>query len=147
MASRPLRLSLLPLLALTATTAALFPASDLLRPVRARSTATGDKGAQVYCFMRSNGNSHEVSWNAAYALIKRQSAGVFKTSPEHAAVMITESVVNSPETYPECGRFLGDLYNRHAPSPAALDTTPSHGSRHDAAGYPGPMTREERYGY
>ena len=147
MASRPLRLPLLPLLALTATTAALFVGSDLLRPARARSTATGDKGAQVYCFMRANGNSHDVSWNAAYALIKRQSAGVFKTSPEHAAVMITESVVNSPETYPDCGSYLGDLYNRHSTAPTALDTTPDHGSRHDTAGYPGPMTRQERYGY
>ena len=50
---------------------------------------TGAKGAQIYCFMRSSGNNHEVSWKAAYAVIKRQSASVFKTSPEHAAVMIT----------------------------------------------------------
>lgn len=147
MASRSPRHLLLPLLALTAVTAGLLTTSEMLRPARARSTATGDKGAQVYCFMRTSGNSHEVSWNAAYALIKRQSAGVFKTSPEHAAVMITESVVNSPETYPECGRHLGDLYNRHSPAPTALDTTPTHGSRHEAAGYPGSMTREERYGY
>lgn len=137
----------MPLLALTATAASLFLASDLLRPARARSTATGDKGAQVYCFMRSNGNGHEVSWNAAYALVKRQSAGVFKTSPEHAAVMITESVVNSPEAYPDCGSYLGDLYKNHTKAPTALDTTPSHGSRHDTAGYPGSMTRPERYGY
>ncbi|MEB3158404.1 MAG: DUF6554 family protein [Synechococcus sp.] len=68
------------------------------------------KGAQVYCYMRSNGNPHNVSWEAAYALIKRQKSGVFKTSPEHAAVMITEAVVNDPGTYPECGRYLGDLF-------------------------------------
>jgi len=72
----------------------------------------GNKGAQVYCFMRSNGNIHEVSWAAAYALIKRQSSSLFKTSPEHAAVMITEAVVQNPTTYPECGRYLGDLYTR-----------------------------------
>ena len=72
--------------------------------------ATQNKGAQVYCFMRSNGNNHTVSWEASYALIKRQKSGMFKTSPEHAAVMITEAVVNDPGTYPDCGRYLGDLF-------------------------------------
>jgi len=72
----------------------------------------GNKGAQVYCFMRNNGNIHEVSWAAAYALVKRQSASLFKTSPEHAAVMITEAVVQNPNSYPDCGRYLGDLYTR-----------------------------------
>ena len=71
---------------------------------------TGAKGAQIYCFMRSSGNNHEVSWKAAYAVIKRQSASVFKTSPEHAAVMITEAVVADPGKYNGCGRYLGDLY-------------------------------------
>lgn len=70
----------------------------------------GGKGAKVYCFMRAAGNTHQVSWNAAYALIKRQSDSLFKTSPEHAAVMITEAVVNNPSTYPDCGKYLGDLY-------------------------------------
>jgi hypothetical protein len=60
--------------------------------------------------MRSSGNSHDVSWTAAYALIKRQSASLFKTSPEHAAVMITEAVVNNPGSFPDCGKYLGDLY-------------------------------------
>ena len=71
---------------------------------------TGAKGAQIYCFMRSSSNNHEVSWKAAYAVIKRQSASVFKTSPEHAAVMITEAVVADPGKYNDCGRYLGDLY-------------------------------------
>ena len=71
---------------------------------------TGAKGAQIYCFMRSSGNNHEVSWKAAYAVIKRQSASVFKTSPEHAAVMITEAIVADPGKYNDCGRYLGDLY-------------------------------------
>jgi hypothetical protein len=62
--------------------------------------------------MRNNGNIHEVSWAAAYALVKRQSASLFKTSPEHAAVMITEAVVQNPNAFPDCGRFLGDLYTR-----------------------------------
>jgi hypothetical protein len=76
------------------------------------ANVAGNKGAQVYCFMRGNGNIHEVSWAAAYALIKRQSASLFKTSPEHAAVMVTEAVVQNPATYPDCGRYLGDLYTR-----------------------------------
>lgn len=72
----------------------------------------GGKGAKVYCFMRAAGNTHLVSWNAAYALVKRQSDSLFKTSPEHAAVMITEAVVNNPSTYPDCGKYLGDLYTK-----------------------------------
>lgn len=91
----------------------------------------GAKGAQVYCFMRSSGNSHEVSWAAAYALIKRQSASMFKTSPEHAAVMITEAVVQNPGNFPDCGRYLGDLYTRRiqeASGAAATPTAPTSSS-------------------
>jgi len=62
--------------------------------------------------MRNNGNIHEVSWAAAYALVKRQGSNLFKTSPEHAAVMITEAVVQNPNAFPDCGRYLGDLYTR-----------------------------------
>jgi hypothetical protein len=76
------------------------------------ASIAGNKGAQVYCYMRNNGNIHEVSWAAAYALVKRQSASLFKTSPEHAAVMITEAVVQNPNSFPDCGRYLGDLYTR-----------------------------------
>jgi hypothetical protein len=94
-------------------------------PGRAADTSAGAKGAQVYCFMRSNGNNHQVSWDAAYALIKRQSASLFKTSPEHGAVMITEAVVQSPGTYPDCGRFLGDLYAK--PTTAAAPRQESGG--------------------
>ncbi len=74
----------------------------------------GAKGAQVYCYMRGAGNSHDVSWQAAYALIKRQSASLFKTSPEHAAVMITEAVVQNPGSYPDCGKYLGSLFEKAA---------------------------------
>ncbi|MFM7312436.1 MAG: DUF6554 family protein [Cyanobium sp.] len=101
----------------------------------------GAKGAQVYCFMRANGNNHEVSWTAAYALIKRQNGSLFKTSPEHAAVMITEAVVQSPGTFPECGRFLGDLYSRRFQESSGTGSTPPPGS----AGASG-MTRSDRYG-
>ena len=71
---------------------------------------TEEKGAKIYCFMRSSGNDHTVSWNAAYAVIKRQGSGMFKTSPEHASVMITEAVVKDPGNFPDCGQFLGDLF-------------------------------------
>ena len=119
--------------------------------VRAQGTvdnSPGAKGAQVYCFMRNNGNSHEVSWAAAYALIKRQSASLFKTSPEKGAVMITESVVQNPGTYADCGRYLGDLYNRRvlmvpaATGATTIPTDPPGGS----PGGSGGMTRSERYG-
>ncbi|WP_114990490.1 DUF6554 family protein [Synechococcus sp. UW179A] len=92
--------------------AVLLPLAGMLlaaAPVEAAS-ADSKKGAQVYCYMRSNGNDHSVSFKASYALIKRQSSGVFKTSPEHAAVMITETVVEEPGSYPDCGRYLGDLF-------------------------------------
>lgn len=108
----------------------------------------GGKGAQVYCFMRNNGNVHEVSWTASYALIKRQSAGLFKTSPEHAAVMITEAVVQNPGTFPDCGRFLGDLYAPRTPGSTATSPEPSPtaisvvgGGKAGGSG----MTRSERY--
>ena len=90
----------------------------------------GGKGAQVYCYMRGAGNSHEVSWIAAYALIKRQSASLFKTSPEHASVLITEAVVQNPTSFPECGKFLGSLYEKQAAAEAAAAATsqPSNSS-------------------
>ena len=103
----------------------------------------GAKGAQVYCYMRNNGNSHAVSWIAAYALIKRQSASLFKTSPEHAAVMITEAVVENPGAFPDCGKYLGDLYasaaEQQQKSATAADSQPSSGETTGGA------TRQERY--
>ena len=72
--------------------------------------STEEKGAKIYCFMRSSGNDHTVSWNAAYAVIKRQGSGMFKTSPEHASVMITEAVDKDPGNFLDCGQFLGDLF-------------------------------------
>ena len=116
-------------------------------PLRAQTaqnaeSAAGAKGAQIYCYMRSNGNVHEVSWIAAYALIKRQNSNLFKTSPEHAAVMITEAVVQNPGNFPDCGRYLGDLYNRRVmfvtPAPAGVSGS--------AGGSSSTITRSERYG-
>lgn len=103
-------------------------------PAQAAS-GNDQKGAQVYCFMRSSGNDHTVSWNAAYALIKRQGRGVFKTSPEHASVMITEAVVQDPGTYPDCGKFLGDLFGGDTSSSALPSSTPA------------PSANTERYSY
>ena len=95
---------------LVLSTAALIGAlSGVTSPLQA-AEAGNEKGAKIYCFMRSSGNDHEVSWNAAYAVIKRQGSGMFKTSPEHASVMITEAVVKDPGNFPDCGQFLGDLF-------------------------------------
>ena len=89
--------------------------------------STEEKGAKIYCFMRSSGNDHKVSWNAAYAVIKRQGSGMFKTSPEHASVMITEAVVKDPGNFPDCGQFLGDLFggNTQPATTANLGTSSS----------------------
>ena len=108
---------------------------SVANPAQAGKGDTEQKGAQIYCFMRSSGNNHTVSWNAAYALIKRQGRGVFKTSPEHASVMITEAVVQDPGTYPDCGQFLGDLFGGKT-STSALPSSSS-----------APSATTERYSY
>ena len=43
--------------------------------------------------------------------IKRQGNGLFKTSPKHAAVMMTESVVTAQDKFRDCGKYLGALYS------------------------------------
>jgi hypothetical protein len=135
-------------LALMAVTGAalglpLLPVGNAI--AQTSTSAAEAKGAQTYCFLRTNGNDHVTSWNAAYALIKRQSASLFKTSPEHASVMITEAVVQNPGSYPDCGRFLGDLFRTRTRTvvvpQAAAEAAPSG----TAAGS-GSMTRSERYG-
>ena len=95
---------------LVLSAAALIGAACAVSPAVQAAESTEEKGAKIYCFMRSSGNDHTVSWNAAYALIKRQGSGMFKTSPEHASVMITEAVVKDPGNFPDCGQFLGDLF-------------------------------------
>jgi hypothetical protein len=142
--NRPPQAPLLSLLALGITSLGL--AAPMAAPVRAASAdGPGAKGAQVYCFMRNNGNDHAVSWNAAYSLIKRQSASLFRTSPEHAAVMITEAVVNNPGTYPDCGRYLGDLYKRDPSGAAATGEAEPAAQRGGRAEVGSTMTRSERY--
>ena len=94
-----------------------------LTPIDAiAGTPEAVQGAKIYCYMRSSNNDHEVSWEAAYALIKRQKSGMFKTSPQHAAVMITEAVVEDPGSYPNCGQYLGDLFGGSKGSGKSLES-------------------------
>ena len=106
---------------------ALMGAVSSATPAVQAGEPTEEKGAKIYCFMRSSGNDHKVSWNAAYAVIKRQGSGMFKTSPEHASVMITEAVVQDPGNFPDCGQFLGDLFggNTQPATAAALANSSS----------------------
>ena len=67
-------------------------------------------GADIYCFMRNGGNTHEPSWQAAYQFIKNKKQGLFKTSPKQAASLIVEEVVQDPIKYEDCITYLGDLY-------------------------------------
>ena len=67
-------------------------------------------GADIYCFMRNGGNTHEPSWEAAYEFIKNKKQGLFKTSPKQAASLIIEEVVQNPNKYEDCINYLGDLY-------------------------------------
>lgn len=138
-----LRSPLLSLLALAGTSLGMVAPLGVAAQA-APGDGPGAKGAQVYCFMRNNGNDHTVSWNAAYALIKRQSASMFRTSPEHAAVMITEAVVNNPGTFPDCGRYLGDLYRRGQPASTTGEAAPAAPAGGRAEGG-STMTRGDRY--
>ena len=88
----------------------------------ARVHARGTTGADVYCFMRNGGNSHEPSWEAAYQSIKNKKQGFFKTSPKQAASMIVEEVVQDPEKYDDCITFLGDLFSESQINSIQKDT-------------------------
>ena len=113
------------------------------QPVQA-GKESDEKGAKIYCFMRSSGNDHNVSWNAAYAVIKRQGGQLFKTSPEHASVMITEAVVQDPGNFPDCGRFLGDLFGG-SPNKASITSlgTSTTGTTNSESN----SVDDERYSY
>ena len=73
-------------------------------------------GADIYCFMRNGGNTHEPSWQAAYQFIKNKKQGLFKTSPKQAASLIVEEVVQAPIKYEDCINYLGDLYTGESTS-------------------------------
>ncbi len=126
--------------------AVLLPLAGMLFAAAPAEAASRDskKGAQVYCYMRSNGNDHDVSFKASYALIKRQSSGVFKTSPEHAAVMITETVVEEPGSYPDCGRYLGDLFGRKSSKTSSSAAITSSGANSEAST---DWDADDRYSY
>ena len=75
-----------------------------------KTSAAVTNGADIYCFMRNGGNTHEPSWQAAYQFIKNKKQGLFKTSPKQAASLIVEEVVQDPIKYEDCISYLGDLY-------------------------------------
>ena len=133
--------------------ALLLPLAGLaglsLVPLQAiAGTPEAIKGAKIYCYMRSSGNDHKVSWEAAYALIKRQKSGMFKTSPEHAAVMITEAVVQDPGSYPDCGQYLGDLFGGTTSSRKSLDSVlNSNNSGNSDTSDSSNWSEDERYNY
>ena len=81
-----------------------------------RINAAVTNGADIYCFMRNGGNTHEPSWQAAYQFIKNKKQGLFKTSPKQAASLIVEEVVQNPAKYEDCINYLGDLYTGDASS-------------------------------
>ena len=108
---------------------------------------SGKKGAKIYCFMRSNGNNHEVSWSAAYAVIKRQGGSLFKSSPEHASVMITEAVVEEPNGYPNCGQYLGDLFKESVNATDEETSSNSYTSSDTSSTVPSSNDSEQRYEY
>ena len=80
-------------------------------------------GADIYCFMRNGGNTHEPSWQAAYQFIKNKKQGLFKTSPKQAASLIVEEVVQDPTKYKDCINYLGDLYTSESSSIKINDDT------------------------
>ena len=85
-------------------------------------------GADIYCFMRNGGNTHEPSWEAAYQFIKNKKQGLFKTSPKQAASLIAEEVVQNPIKYEDCINYLGDLFNGDSSSIGVND---NKGSKKD----------------
>ena len=86
-----------------------------------RINAAVTNGADIYCFMRNGGNTHEPSWQAAYQFIKNKKQGLFKTSPKQAASLIVEEVVQDPTKYEDCINYLGDLYTGNSSSMGVSD--------------------------
>ena len=81
-----------------------------------RINAAVTNGADIYCFMRNGGNTHEPSWQAAYQFIKNKKQGLFKTSPKQAASLIVEEVVQNPTKYENCITYIGDMYKGESSS-------------------------------
>ena len=91
-----------------------------------KTNAAVTNGADIYCFMRNGGNTHEPSWQAAYQFIKSKKQGLFKTSPKQAASLIVEEVVQDPIKYEDCINYLGDLYTGESTSKKINDNTELH---------------------
>jgi len=123
------------------TVIGLLATGLLSLPSHSAPSDVGKKGASVYCFMRSSGNNHSVSWEAAYQIIKRQKSSLFKTSPKHAAVMITETVVQNPDEYKNCGLFIGDLYGPQNVDAIQEEITP------EIEETPSEIKKGDRYSY
>jgi len=87
-----------------------------------KSNAAVTNGADIYCFMRNGGNTHEQGWQAAYQFIKSKKQGLFKTSPKQAASLIGEEVVQDPTKYESCINYLGDLYTGNSTSTDVSDS-------------------------
>ena len=90
-----------------------------------RINAAVTNGADIYCFMRNGGNTHEPSWQAAYQFIKNKKQGLFKTSPKQAASSIVEEVVQDPIKYEDCINYLGDLFTGDSSSIGVNDAKKS----------------------
>tara|TARA_B100000700_G_C14651979_1_gene672393 strand:- start:17 stop:418 length:402 start_codon:yes stop_codon:yes gene_type:complete len=95
----------------------LLSLSVILSTLSFKAHAAVTTGADIYCVMRTGGNPHETSWLAAYANIKKQRPGIFKTSPRQGASIIVEQVVAAPIKYQDCIPFIGDLYVGDTPKP------------------------------
>jgi S1-C subfamily serine protease len=64
--------------------------------------------ATSYCRMRSNGMDHTSSWDYVYGKMKDQTGlfGMFKMSPQRAADLITDKILNSDGS---CIRYISDI--------------------------------------
>ncbi len=78
----------------------------------------GTQAADIYCVMRTGGNDHASSWQAAYISLKNERGGLFKMSPRQAATIIVQQVVGDPEIYGDCVRYLGELYPKSEVMPS-----------------------------
>ena len=125
-----------------------FSALNLITAVsQAAPNVTGTKGAQIYCYLRESGNEHEVSWQSAYEVIKRQSNSLFKTSPKHGAVMILEAVVQNPNIYQICGSFLGDLFGNTNLNGEESLLQSTDANKTTKSSYSPNQTQKDRYSY
>ncbi len=115
-----------------------------------RINAAVTNGADIYCFMRSGGNTHEPSWQAAYQFIKNKKQGLFKTSPKQAASLIVEEVVQNRTKYEDCINYIGDLYTSESSSTGVnndKDLTSEVTSSSDSAGKTPKGKYVDRYSY